>query len=265
MDTLRHLQIVVLNILKDIDALCDKNGITYYLSYGSALGAVRHAGIIPWDDDIDIMLDAENYKKFISACKNQLSTDKYYFEESCVDWPMPYSKLKLRNTFYPEDEVVGSNGENGIFIDIFKLDNFSSNPRISKWQYFCAKVYLAYCLSQRTYKSANFKKKVIMALSCPLQLSCIRTFVVKQIEKYNKSTPMQLACCYTRYGYHASVIPASYFGTPKRIKFEDTEMPVPCEYDKYLTQVYGDYMTPPPIEKRSCDHLNGKTIDFGAY
>ena len=76
MTDLQHLQKVILYIMKDIDKLCRKNGIEYYLFGGSAIGAVRHKGFIPWDDDLDIVMDHNNYERFIQVCRGQLDTEK---------------------------------------------------------------------------------------------------------------------------------------------------------------------------------------------
>ena len=79
MEQLRHLQLIILDIAKDIDLLCEKNRIKYYLLGGSTIGAIRHKGFIPWDDDLDIIMDHENYNKFVKVCREQLDHDKYCF------------------------------------------------------------------------------------------------------------------------------------------------------------------------------------------
>ena len=79
-DINRHLQLVILSIAKDIDKLCQENDIKYYLVGGSAIGAIRHQGFIPWDDDLDIIMDATNYDKFITVCRTKLDNKKYYFQ-----------------------------------------------------------------------------------------------------------------------------------------------------------------------------------------
>ena len=80
MTDLRHLQLVILDIIKDIDQICKKHGIEYYLLGGSALGAIRHKGFIPWDDDLDIIMDHRHYEKFMRVCREVLDPEKYYIE-----------------------------------------------------------------------------------------------------------------------------------------------------------------------------------------
>ena len=80
MTELRHLQMVILGIIKDIDELCRKKNIEYYLLGGSAIGAIRHKGFIPWDDDLDIIMTSDNYIKFLRICKEQLDKEKYYLQ-----------------------------------------------------------------------------------------------------------------------------------------------------------------------------------------
>ena len=104
MNELQHLQKVILSIVKDIDDLCKKNNIEYYLFGGSAIGAVRHKGFIPWDDDLDIVMDHHNYDRFIRVCRNQLDAEKYFFQEGLVDWPALYSKVRLKGTLLEEAE-----------------------------------------------------------------------------------------------------------------------------------------------------------------
>lgn len=262
-DVNRHLQLVILSIAKDVDALCKKNDIKYYLVGGSAIGAIRHKGFIPWDDDLDIIMDAENYDKFIEVCRTQLDNEKYYFQEGVKDWPLPFSKVKLRGTHLKEFEGVGNNETDGIYMDIFKMDNVSNNPIVARWQYLCGKAYLSYQLSVRTYKSASFIKRMFMALSFPLKNKLIRNWILSQTTKYNDSQTDYYGFFYGRNRFYNSIVDKSLYGTPKYVPFEDTMLPVPEHYHEYLTQMFGDYMKLPPEEQRKGLHLI--SVDFGRY
>ena len=264
MDRLRHLQNVILGIVKDIDELCKKNGIEYYLLGGSAIGAIRHKGFIPWDDDLDIIMSADNYDRFIDVCRNQLDQEKYYLQVGLDDWPMYFTKVKLRGTHMKEVEGETIPEEhNGIYVDIFRLDNAPTNRVAQYVQYFLAKLFLCYQLSERTYKSASLKKRTMIALSFPLKWHVLRNAVKKYIEHYNKRDCDYWAFFYGRTNFSTCFVEKRLYGNPLRVIFEDTMLPVPEHYDEYLTQMFGDYMTPPPVEKRVGLHLID--VDFGKY
>ena len=264
MTELRHLQMVILEIAKDIDALCKKNGIDYYLLGGSAIGAIRHGGFIPWDDDLDIIMDHENYDRFIRICREQLNPEKYYVQESLVDRPMLFSKIKLKGTFFEEPGSYEKDTDKcGIFLDVFKLDNAPSNLLAKKWQYVCGKYVLCYCLLQRGYAEATLKKKLLMWSAFPLKIKWLRRFFLHQLTKYNNQETEEYATFGERYRYKATFYRKELFGSPLFVQFEDTMLPVPEKYDEMLRQLFGDYMTPPPIEEQVGWHLKG--VDFGKY
>lgn len=264
MTELRHLQLVILSIIKDIDTLCKNNGIEYYLLGGSAIGAIRHKGFIPWDDDLDIIMTHDNYNHFLDICKKQLDGSKYYIQEGLVDWPLNYSKIKLRGTILEEPEgYISSKGEQGIFVDIFKMDNVSSNRICAYWQYFCAKSLLCYQLSLRTYKSASLKKKILMYLAFPLKCNYLRNFLQKQVERLNCRESEYWGFFYGRTKYKTSILNKRIYGASLRVPFEDTELPVPEYYHEYLTRMFGDYMQLPPEEQRVGLHL--LSVNFGKY
>lgn len=265
MTELRHLQLVILHIMKDIDALCAKNNIEYSLNGGSAIGAIRHKGFIPWDDDLDIQMTPTNYKKFIKVCREQLDKEKYYFAEGTVDWPLDFCKIKLRGTKMIETEGYGGKkNELGIFVDIFRVDGAAPTKLGRYWQYFCAKYRTAYLINQRGYNSASLLKKIVMFLSFPQKFKPIRNFFKHEKEKYDgeETGYYGLLSEYTKVNH--CFFPKHIFtnGTIK-VDFEDTKLSILKEYDAYLKQVFGNYMQLPPLEKQVCEHHNG--VDFGQY
>lgn len=263
MDKLRHLQSVILDIIKDIDELCIANDIDYYLLGGSAIGAIRHKGFIPWDDDLDIIMTNENYHRFIQISKQKLDKDKYYIQEGLKDWPLYFTKVRLKGTHLNELEKCGDEQSDGIYVDVFKMDNVSSNKAIALWQYFCAKVYLCYQLSVRTYDSASLKKHLMISFSFPLKCGLIRRFVINQVESYNKSDTKYYGFFYGRTKLKNSITARSIYGKPVRVPFEDTYLPIQEYCHDYLTQMFGNYMELPPEDKRVGLHLID--VDFGKY
>lgn len=264
MTELQHLQKVILLIVKDIDELCRNNGIEYYLFGGSAIGAIRHKGFIPWDDDLDIIMDHANYDKFIKVCKEQLNTEKYYFQEGLVDWPMLFSKIRLKGTLLEEPGASEMDSEKkGIFVDIFKLDNAPQSTILRKWQYLCGKYMLCYCLMKRGYKEASMKKKLLMFAAYPLKNNLLRNFIYNQLVKYNSSDTGLYASFGARFRYKNSFYKKELYSNPLYVTFEDTSLPVPEKYHELLTQIYGDYMTPPPVQEQQGWHM--QKVNFGQY
>ena len=266
MTELRHLQMVILSIMKDIDDLCQRNGIEYYLLGGSAIGAIRHKGFIPWDDDLDIIMSNDNYNKFIEVCKTQLDESKYYLQEGLKDWSMYFSKVRLRGTKLDEGVNYTDNPDmQGIYVDIFKMDNVPSNKTRAKIQYFFAKVFLCYQLSVRGDRDSSFdiKKRLMIYLSFPLKIKKLRNWIKNQVEKYNSIDTDSFGFFYGRTNFQTAIVSKKIFGKPTRVQFEDTSLCVAERYHEYLTQMFGNYMTPPPVEKQVGLHMHG--IDFGKY
>lgn len=263
MTELRHLQLTLLSMIKDIDKLCSDNGIQYHLNGGSAIGAIRHQGFIPWDDDLDIEMTADNYYKFINVCRNKLDKEKYYFQEGLVDWPLDSCKIKLLGTRYEElESYADDEAHRGIFIDIFRLDKAAPTKAGRLWQYCCAKYRLAYLLSQRTYKSATLKKKLIMCLASPQRIAAIRNFFKKQQTKYNNTKTGYYGLLTQKTKWPHCIIREKVVEETTKVPFEDTMLPVAGLYDEYLTTIFGNYMQLPPVDKRITHALN---VDFGKY
>lgn len=264
MTELEHLQSVILTIAKDIDSLCRKNSIDYYLLGGSCIGAIRHKGFIPWDDDLDIIMTRVNYEKFLKICKEQLDQTKYILQEGLKDWPLAFSKIRLKGTrlHEPEDEYAAED-MHGIYVDIFCLDNVPDNDVLARIQYILAKYYLCYQLGQRKYRKTSIKKKLMILLSSPMKIQFIRNSIIKFIEQFNKQKTLRSGFFYGRTRFKTAITPLSIYGKPKYVAFEDTYLPVPEHYHEYLTQMFGDYMQLPPIEQRQGLHLI--SVEFGKY
>lgn len=264
MTDLEHLQKVILSIAKDIDLLCCKNNIEYYLLGGSCIGAIRHKGFIPWDDDLDIIMTPENYSRFLSIAKKELDSEKYYVQEGLKDWPLDFSKIRLKGTILhePEDEYA-SDEMHGIYVDIFRMDNISDDDFVARLQYIAYKYYLCYQLSQRAYHSASLKKKIMMVLSSPLKISFLRKPLINWLMNKNLKETHRLGFLCGRTRFRNAITQKNIYGVPKYVKFEDTVLPVPEHYHEYLTQMFGNYMQLPPVEQRQGLHL--LSVDFGKY
>lgn len=259
-----HLQKVILVIAKDIDRLCRENDIEYYLLGGSCIGAIRHHGFIPWDDDLDIIMTRGNYNKFIEIARTKLDKNKYYLQEGLKDWPLEFSKIRLKGTILhePEDEYA-TDEMHGIYLDVFCMENVPDSNFLARLQYVLYKYYLCYQLGMRKYSHTTLKKKAMIALSLPLRMKAIRKPVLDFIYRFNNKKTGRLGFYCGRTRFRNAITSRRIFGTPKYVPFEDTMLPVPEYYHEYLTQMFGDYMKLPPVEQRVGLHLI--SVDFGKY
>ncbi len=259
-----HLQSVILTMMKDIDKFCRDYEIEYYLFGGTTLGAKRHKGFIPWDDDIDIVLLPEQYDNFIKLCKEKLDKNKYSFQEGTVDWPEHFSKIRLKGTHIKEfgEYYIGPKMD-GIYIDVFRVD-YASNSKIGRaFQYMWGKLWLAHNMNCKGFKPNSISKKFISLMAKPLKLKSILKFVQKRYLKYNDSPTNWVSDVMGRTRWHNAFVPRSVYGKPTLTQFEDTELYAQEDMDKYLSITYGDYMQLPPVEKRVGLHIID--IDFGKY
>lgn len=260
----QHLQSIILSIAKNIDRMCRDNNIKYYLFGGSALGAKRHQGFIPWDDDLDIVLDPENYDKFIALCKAELNKNKYVLQEGGVDWPEHFSKIRLKGTHIREygEYYIGENMD-GIFVDVFRVDNAPDSKFSRGLQYIWGKLLLTHTMKKKGYKPDTTAKKIMSILSSSLKFKPFYMFARKQYYKYNKKKTNWTSDVMGRTRWHNAFIPREVYGEPEEVKFEDTTFFAHHNLDRYLTISFGDYMMLPPKEKRTGMHITH--IDFGKY
>lgn len=259
---MNHLQNVILSIAKDIDLLCKKNNIPYFLDGGTALGAIRHNGFIPWDDDFDIILLPEHYQAFINMCKTQLDAEKYSFYEAEKDWPMHISKIKLKETTIEEIDEYPMN-DKGIYIDIFCFDNASNIKIIRYLQWLCTRIWVVLMIASKPYTPNSNTKKLLISIAKIVNSKKIRSLFRKLGRSKKQSRYLSMSWCRTRNNWSKYFCPRDYFNISIIVPFEDTTFPVANQIDKYLKTCFGDYMVLPPIEKRIGLHI--KSVDFGKY
>ena len=259
------LQNIILNIMKYIDELCEKHQIEYYIIGGTALGAVRHGGFIPWDDDLDIAMTRDNYERFLTICEKEINKDDFFFQVGRRDWPLYFSKLRLKGTLFEEvgagDEIAKDN--RGIFVDIFPLD-MASNYKFGRiWQYVCSKLLIARAVSTRHYQTSSIIKKMVMMLSFPLKFGTIEHFFFKQVTKYNGRDTKYIGDFFEISKFKDASYPYRIWGNPINVRFENAYLSAPENLQNYLEFYFGDYNKLPSPEKRHPGHNNG--IDFGLY
>lgn len=157
-------QELLLEMLKDFDAVCRRHHISYQLFAGTALGAVRHHGFIPWDDDIDVILIRSEYQRFFDEAAGDFDPEIYYVQqEHGAHWPMPFSKLRRNNTtciekYHSRDPQM----HQGVYIDIFPCDNLSGHPAAGWLQFAASRAIFAKALYARGYETDSIAKKLFM-------------------------------------------------------------------------------------------------------
>ena len=255
---LRRLQLIEVDMLKEIIRICDELDLRYYVLGGTLLGAVRHNGFLPWDDDIDLGLPREDYTVFIQKAPRMLS-DNLFLQHHRTDEGYCMNMVKIRNvhTTFVETHSRMQNIRHGVFIDIFPLDNAPISA-VAKLYFRVMNKLLgmrigeAYEWVPRTPLRGWLKKCAYRALSCIWpDVPC----AVAAREK--------LLCSFPNRGMIGNlcgawgikeIMPAEWHAEGCSLDFEGIAVKAPIQYEKWLTQVYGDYMTLPPEEKRVTHH-----------
>lgn len=257
----------LLEIMIYIDQFCSKYDIEYCLMAGSALGARRYSGFIPWDDDIDIYMTEEGYSKFRKYFNKFADKERYYLQEwgVCNSKGMhmiTMAKVRMNKTEIHETAYLGWEMHRGIFVDIFILHNCADNFVAQKIQYICSEAVVLKGLEVRGYKAKNNKDKVMLCVCRFLPKKLVLKLGLASAYKYhNKNTRFCHGFIDTR-KFSCAVFPKEIMFPGEYVDFENVRLKVPADNDAYLKIQFGnDYMTPPPIEKRQVNkHANGWRI-----
>ncbi len=252
-------QKVLLQILREFDRICRKYRIPYILFAGSAIGAVRHRGIIPWDDDIDVALLRPDYERFLEIAPAELDREVFYLQGEFSDhWPMFFSKLRKNQTacmerLYPKDPKT----HQGIYIDIFPVDSLADGRLMQKLQFAASKIVIAKGLDRRGYLTDSKLKKLFMFFCRALPSKPMHRFVCRR--KHPNS-----ALVHTFFGAASKFDPNTFrrewFTDRIEVPFEDGKYYISAHYDELLRKIYGDYMRIPTEEERRCK-VHGVIVD----
>ncbi|HPJ66362.1 MAG TPA: LicD family protein [Desulfobacteraceae bacterium] len=269
-EILRKLHNLQLKIAIEIKRICDKNGIKYFIIAGTLLGAVRHGGFIPWDDDFDIGILRRDYNKFLEACKSELS-DYFYLQtwDTDPEYPFSYGKIRLKGTRIIESFSEKANIHNGIFVDIFPFDNVP-NKRVQKLIQGLAYFSCKRLLWIKKGMGQNMKKNRINACRYYLFKILSQFFNYNSIKKFYETTQIRYndkesneVVTDGSYNYRQESLPKKWLDNLEMIPFETEEFYAFKDRIDYLTYFYGDFLKLPPTEKRN-RHLV-QDVDFGNY
>lgn len=250
-EELRKWQLKLLEILVYFRDFCEEHDIKFFLSGGTCIGAIRHKGIIPWDDDVDVVLLREDYDKLISIWNKEADTSRFVCSVTTPKQSsrFPMTTIRSVNTTCIYDHSINDDICQGLKIDVEFLDVVPKGKYKRRIHAICAQL-LGLLRSQRI---PNRKSRLIKVV-CTILLTLIPTQKMRWLisslcEKYVKKFNPPKEDDEVRY-LTCRIHPVSFFKDVEWVDFEGERMPVVKEYDKFLKKVYGDYMQLPPEEQR---------------
>lgn len=246
MDFVRGLQALVLETLVLSQKFLEENDLTFYLSEGTLLGAARHNGFIPWDDDVDIMMPREDYDRLVQLADEGKIPPELNFdalENNPKHWVLGAKMQLTRKTNYIQHKVENLSKYCGPYIDIFPLDYW--NGPYTKRQYRAQRM-VKMCRRLLFMKTGYSKKtkgkfhRILMRIALPfISNKTIEKWAIRNMTKFQNGRRKYFVHLCSYYPFHKEVFPVGFFGEPLMVPFEGYSMPVPKEYDHMLKSIYG--------------------------
>lgn len=258
-ENLRKVQLAELEILKEIDRICRKNDIHYTIDGGTLLGAVRHGGFIPWDDDADVAMMRPEYDKFFEACKKDLDTKRFFLQEHRTDpnYPWGYSKIRMNDTLFVRDNQAHIDMHQGIFVDVFIYDDVPDNYVLRRLHLFACTCIrkCQYAVVGKYRADSSLERRWYNLLD-----RVPKDFLFDSIERIAKITDRHEGelCRHMTYPYTRSRygLPRHCYNEFRDMEFEGYIFRAFKDYDAYLSALYGDYMSLPPESDRKTHPVN---------
>ena len=262
--TLKRIQEVELEILKDFMDICDRHGLDYFGIAGTGIGALRHHGFIPWDDDIDVAMPRDDFEKLLPLVEKEMG-DKYLImnAERYPNYPLMTTRMTMRGTKFKEEALKNIDAPLGIFLDLYPLDKVSDNHKEARRQardaWFWSKILILRSIPFPMLGFSGWKAKIIHAICglAHLVLSILhvpKTWIYKKAYEaetrsnhYTKTKNLDFFCDTTPY---MNLYAVKDIYPLRKLPFEDVELNFPHNLHNNLTGMYGDYMQLPPEEKR---------------
>lgn len=271
---LKKLHDVQTEIMDEIAKVCEEKHLTYFLIGGTLLGAVRHKGFIPWDDDLDIAMPRKDFDIFIKECQNYLDSkfELDYISTNNKYW-LPFAKIRNKNTIYQENVQEFYHGKKGIWVDIFPLDYVQNSglEKTKRREYYIKKIKATlYLKNLRKINSNDSIKKKIAITFIKLIPNKLIHFIINKLMKGDSNETYEYFVNFgSQYGEKKQTHLKQKYFPAIELEFEGRMYKVPRDYDYVLRKIYGnDYMQLPPTEKRITHNPikmkfeDGEEIDF---
>lgn len=254
---MNELQKTEFEILKVFDTVCTQLGLCYFLVCGSALGAVKYGGFIPWDDDVDVGMYRKDYEIFLEKAP-KLLPEWLFLQNYRSDpaFPQIFSKLRDSRTTYIEKSVSALPINHGIFIDIFPLDGFPEGKLAQKWLVFRKRIYASMLLSVCDVPRGGLSR-ITYPLFHAMGVKRKTAGIAERYEKLISSYPAEnseIICNHGNWQGNLEFSPRSHYGKGVKKDFEGLTAWIPECYDKYLRQKYGDYLQDLPDDQKKGHH-----------
>lgn len=245
--SLEEVKQIEVKMLACIDKVCRDNDIKYSITYGTLIGAIRHKGFIPWDDDIDIMMSRDEYDKFLSVWKDgkfKLMTCK----KGCDFWPL-FSRVTDPNTFLAPKQIC----DHGVWVAVIPYDKIPDSSNERKMHLMKIKIGLRLFETKITDIKCNSLKSIMFKIIQIALLPFSPYWLGRRIEKI-KTKYRNCDCTQVNPWKDDIIVNADIFNEYINVEFEGLEVMAIKQFDSYLRYQYGDYMQLPPVEQRVCPH-----------
>lgn len=256
-ELLKQVQNIETNMLEMVDRFCKEHQINYTLGYGTLLGAVRHKGPIPWDDDVDICMMRNDYNRFMELWK-VANIEGYYLQETGrnSESNINHAKIKKNGTVLASDRDFANNEHHGIWIDIFAMDKIPIDIKLRKRMLFWAKIRIIFTRNYPLKKNGKLMEilsKMILMIPKPVK-KALKNYAEDYIEQYKNMEKdyeiINLAAPFLLKEFYPKGIMSNFID----IDYDGHQFKAVSDYVRMLTIRYGNYMKLPPEEERVCTH-----------
>jgi lipopolysaccharide cholinephosphotransferase len=251
-----------MSALLEVDRICRVHKLHYFITGGTLLGAVRHGGFIPWDDDLDIGMVRWDYEQFLAIAPGALD-DKFFLQTYRSDegYFQPFAKLRVNHTLFMEEAGTTMKTHQGVFIDLFPIDTVPGSKlmrrfhsQLTSFLKLAAVARSDYNLNAKENTNGGALYKMAKLVTKPFRLATIVNWCNRAMMLFQNGKSGLLVNITGAYGYERETFPAEWLAPYIDVPFEGHPIMTMNKWHDYLTKIYGDYMTPPPPEKRKTGH-----------